>query len=209
MSSVYTDIVPKEMMQSEVDEEGWYEWKLMTGTLSVENYNEVEKRFKAKLPDNFINWHKRYFFDDGDCSLLRLPNSFPTKPLESIVTLLDNSVYLVSQGLIPFGDEGNDTGPLVFDTRNQTDSQDFPIRVHDHEYYNDLNGLSEIIFSSFNKMLECITHFLTEMENETKQSFEIIPDFFKIDPDGAGNTGEGYWESWIEMEKEIFEEFGD
>ena len=68
---------------------------------------------------------------------------------------------LIPKGLIPFADDGNDTGPLVFDTRNQ-ENEDFPIRVYDHEFSGDLDGLSEVIFSSFSKMLECLTLFLNE-----------------------------------------------
>lgn len=56
MKSVYTDIVPKEMMQSEVDKEGWYEWKLIRRTLTTDDYKNVELKFKATFPDNFIEW---------------------------------------------------------------------------------------------------------------------------------------------------------
>lgn len=208
MKSVYTDKVPKEMMQSTIDKDGWYEWKLIPGTLTTDDYKKVEAKFKATFPDNFIEWHKRYFFEDGDCSIIRLPNSLPTKPLEKLIENLDWYIpkQLIPLGLIPFADEGNDAGPLVFDTRNTTDKKDFPIRVYDHEFGGDLDGLSEIIFSSFDKMLECLTHFLTE--TKTKKRFEVIPDFYAIDPNGAGSTGKSYWTSWTEMEKANYEEFG-
>ncbi len=208
MKSVYTEKVPKEMMQSAVDKDGWYEWKLIPGTLTINDYKEVESKFKATFPENFIQWHKRYFFADCDCSLIRLPYSLPTKPLEKLIENLDWYIpeQLIPLGIIPFADEGNDSGPLVFDTRNTNDKKDFPIRVYDHEYKGGLDGLSEIIVSSFEKMLECLTHFLTE--TMTKKRFEVIPDFYTIDPNGAGSTGKSYWENWIEMEKANFEEFG-
>ena len=208
MKSVYTDKVPKEMMQSAVDKDGWYEWKLIPGNLTANDYNKIATKFKATLPDNFIEWHKHYFFADCDCSIIRLPLSLPTRPLEGIITNLDWDIpeQLIPLGLIPFADEGNDVGPLVFDTRNANDKKDFPIRVYDHEYDGDLDGLSEIIFSSFDKMLECLTHFLTE--TKTKKRFEVIPDFYTIDPYGAGSTGKSYWASWTQMEKANFEEFG-
>jgi hypothetical protein len=83
---------------------------------------------------------------------------------------------------------------------------EFPIRVYDQEYGGNLEGLSEIIFSSFPKLLECLTHYLIELK--TRNNFEIIPDFFKIDPDGAGKTGVNYWLSWTSMQRENFNEFG-
>ncbi|HMR18828.1 MAG TPA: hypothetical protein PKA53_05980 [Sphingobacterium sp.] len=208
MSSVYTDSVPKVMMASQVDKSGWYEWKLVQGTLTRDDYKKVEARFNTIFPDNFIEWHKRYFFADCDCSIVRLPHSLPTQPLEQIIDNLDwyTASQLIPLGLIPFANEGNDAGPLVFDTRDKNDKIDFPIRVYDHEYGGDLDGLGEIIFSSFEKMLACLTHYL--IETNTKQSFEVIPDFYRIDPTGAGSTGKSYWSIWVEMLKANFEEFG-
>ena len=208
MKSVYTDKVPKEMMQSTIDKDGWYEWKPIPGTLTADDYKKIETKYNATFPDNFIEWHRRYFFADCDCSIVRLPTSFPTRPLEQIITNLDWDIpeQLIPQGLIPFADEGNDAGPLVFDTRRTNDKNDFPIRVYDHEYEGDLDGLGEIIFSSFNKMLECLTHFLTE--TKTKKQFEVIPDFYTIDPNGAGSTGKSYWASLTQMRKETFEKYG-
>lgn len=208
MKSVYTDKVTEQMMRSEIDENGWYEWELISGNLTDEDYEKVETKFNIIFPDIFIEWHKRYFFADCDCSIIRLPNSVPNMPLQGIIDNLDWHIpeQLIPIGLVPFADEGNDAGPLVFDTRNKKDRNDFPIRVYDHEYGGDLEGLSEIIFSSFEKMLECLTHFLNEIK--TKKNFEVIPDFFVIDPSGAGSTGKSYWLEWTEMQRYNYEEFG-
>ncbi|WP_333889230.1 hypothetical protein [Sphingobacterium siyangense] len=208
VSSVYTEDVPKEMMASEVNEDGWYEWKLIPGSLSNDDYKKVAAEFGTSLPISFIEWHKRYFFADCDCSIVRLPHSLPSQPLAEITANLDwyLAEQLIPLGLIPFANEGNDTGPLVFDTRGSFETNDYPIRVYDHEYDGDLDGLSEIIFSSFNKMLACLTHFLNE--TNTRKNFEVIADFYTIDPNGAGSTGQSYWESWIAMGRANFEEFG-
>lgn len=87
------------------------------------------------------------------------------------------------------------------------ENNEYPIRVYDHEYGGDMNGLGEIIFSSFSKLLECFTHYIQELEN--RKNFEIIPDFFHIDPTRAGKTGVDYWLGWVSMEKENDELFGD
>lgn len=208
LGSVYTEDIPKEMMASEVDENGWYKWKLIPGTFTPEDYKRVEIEFGIALPESFIEWHSRYFFAECDCSLVRLPHSLPSQPLAEIITNLDWYIaeQLIPLGLIPFASEGNDTGPLVFDTRGTVEKNDYPIRVYDHEYDGDLDGLSEIIFSSFNKMLACLTHFLNEIK--TRKHFEVIADFYAIDPEGAGSTGRPYWESWMTMGRANFEEFG-
>ena len=208
MKCVYTHKVPREMMQSGIDRNGWYEWKLVKGTLSVDEYRKIETEFNVILPDNFIEWHKQFFFADCDCSLVRLPCSLPTRPLEDLISTLDWEIpkRLIPLGLIPFAAEGNDSGPLVFDQRKAKNNIDFPIRVYDHDYGGDLEGLSEVIFSSFSKMLECLTHFL--VATRKRKRFDVISDFYKIDPTGAGSTGKYYWQSWIEMEKANYEEFG-
>lgn len=208
MKAVYREGVPKEMMQSGIDKDGWYEWKRMPGTFTNADYDKLAAEFNVVLPQNFIEWHKRYFFEDGDCAIIRLPASLPTKPLHEIQKQLNNPLVeqLISMGLVPFADEGNDAGPMVFDTRNQTKREDFPIRVCELDYGGDLQGLSGIIFSSFHKMLACLTHFLNE--TKTRKSFEVLSDFYTIDPEGAGSSGKPYWEAWIKMEKANFEEFG-
>lgn len=208
MKAGCTENIPKEMMVSAPNSEGSYEWKLIPGVLTNEDYKNVETQFNITFPENFIAWHKRYFFEDCDCSIIRLPFSSPTKPLQEIIDNLDCCIaeQLIPLGLIPFANEGNNAGPLVFDTRNASGKEDFPIKVYDHECGGDLDGLSEIIFSSFRKMLTCLTHFLTEIEK--RKRFEVFADFYEIDPEGAGATGKEYWESRIAMEKAKFEEFG-
>lgn len=200
LSSVYTNKTPKEMMTSEVNSEGWFEWKVIRGSLTNEDYTEVENKYDVKFPKSFIEWHKSYYFLDADCSILRLPVSSPTEPLQSIIDALDHSLAkdLISMQLYPFAAEGNDIGPLVFDGRNIADNNEFPIRVYDHEYCGNIDGLGEIIFSSFTKLIECLTHFLSN----DGSAYDRITAFIQIDPEGAGKTGIGYWLSWANMFEE-------
>ena len=188
--------------------EGWVQWQLIPGSLENGLYEEVERRFNVKFPPSFIAWHKSYFFLDCDCSLIRLPASSPNQPLKAIVNELDWFIpeQLIPQKLYPFGSEGNDMGPLVFDTRVEVENNEFPIRAYDHEYMGSLHGLTDIIFSSFTKLLECMTHYLTEVK--TRPGFEVIPEFFNIDPKGAGKTGVDYWLGWSGMQRANFETFG-
>lgn len=79
--------------------------------------------------------------------------------------------------------------------------------MYDQGFGGDLKGLSEVVFSSFSKLLECLTHYMAELK--TKKNFEIIPDFFEIDPAGAGRKGLDYWLLWISGLRSEYEEFGD
>lgn len=206
MRTVYADSIPKEMMFSQVDDEGWFEWKLVPGTLHTTDYKKIEKQFGVILPKSFVNWHKSYFFLDGDCSILRLPYSNPAQPLNEIVNNLEwwIPLQLIPHKIYPFASEGNDVGQLVFDGRKSVIDNEYPIRVYDQEFGGDLEGLSEIIFSSFSKLLECVTHYLIEIKS--RPGYEIIPEFFQIDPTGAGKTGIDYWLEWSSMLKANFEE---
>lgn len=208
-NTVFTKDIPKEMVLSGPNKDGWFSWKLLPGKLQKADYSLIERQFKIELPHSFINWHKHYFFLDGDCSLIRLPESNPNLPLKDVIDNLkwSTSEQLISQKLYPFANEGNDTGPLVFDGRTAATHNEFPIRVYDHEFGGSLDGLSDVIFSSFGKLVECLTHYMTEIQ--TRRDFEIIPDFLKIDPSGAGTSGIEYWLTWTEMLKGNFEEFGD
>lgn len=205
--TVFTVNTPQEMMLTEEDEEGWFEWKLIKGKLLEEDYHTIENEFNIKFPDSFIEWHKKFYFLDADTSILRLPASNPNLSLAEIRDNLNWFVaeQLIPQKLYPFGNEGNDAGPLVFDGRLDVKNNEFPIRYYDHEFGGELEGLSDIIFSSFEKLLACLTHYMTELK--VRRNFEIIPDFFKIDPTGAGLTGVSYWLGWADMQKANHKEF--
>lgn len=199
LKTLHTAYLPQSMLNLPVDEVGWVDWKIIDGTLNAEQYRKLESDYKVQFPYSFVEWHKAYFFLDGDCSLLRLPISNPLFPLQDIVKGLEWFIpqQLIPQKIYPFAYEGNDAGPLVFDGRKSVKGNEFPIRLHDQEYGGSLDGLSEVIFSSFPKLLECITHYMKELKE--REGFEIIPDFFKIDPFGAGKTGVDYWLDWVEM----------
>ncbi|WP_410222192.1 hypothetical protein [Pedobacter sp.] len=182
-----------EMMAEPIDSEGWYRWKPINGRINIMEYHAVEDKFSMKFPESFIEWHKAYFFMDGDCSILRLPYSEPNRPLEQLIDELDNDFakHLIKQKLYPFAQGGNDEGALVFDAREKRSHHDYPIRVCYYEFLYDHEAISEIIFSSFSKLLECMTYFLNEIK--TQKDYEIIPHFLSIDPEGAGKSGIDYW----------------
>lgn len=189
--------VPGEMLLSSIDEEGYYQWRLLKGTLQQEDYVKVEHKFGVKFPKSFIEWHRAYYFLEGDCSILRLPFSSPARPMRELIEFLDWPLaeVLIKQNLYPVAFVGNDTGPLVFDGRWPIPDNEFPIRVYDYDYGGNPEGLSEVIFSSFPKLIECLTHYMNDIKERDRK--EIIPEFFQIDPSGAGGPGIDYWLGWI------------
>ena len=191
MMAVYTEAESPEMMAGPINEDGYFEWKLAKGTLNNIDYKQIEEQYHVQLPASFIDWHKAFFFCDGDCQLVRLPTSYPRELLDDLRAQMNYGEDLINLKIYPFASDGNDTGPLVFDARNPVADNEFPIRVYDHEFGDDLNGLSEIIFSSFSKMLECLTYFLSRPK--TMESGEAVRVFFDIDPTGAGGPGQDYW----------------
>lgn len=96
--TVFTAKTPKEMMVSSVDESGWFEWKPIPGNLPLSAYRDIERTFNVKFPNSFIQWHKEFFFLDGDCSLIRLPESNPIEPLQEVKKNLN---WFIPQQLIP------------------------------------------------------------------------------------------------------------
>lgn len=193
LQGVFTPNTPKEMMASEVDEYGWFFWKPIKGALTYEDYEQVEKKFNVSFPKSFIEWHKSYFFLDGDFMFVSLPSSLPTEPLSKLTDELDYDLAkeLIEMKLYPFGSDG--IYIFVFDAREDKVDNEFPIRVYDHDFYDSDSpevALGEIVFSSFSKLLECLTYFLNDEERPIE---EVIPEFFKIDPEGAGKTGRSFW----------------
>ncbi len=185
MQIVFTERIPTEMMASPVDDEGWFTWKPIPGTIPLRVYNDLEKSHRIKLPESFIAWHQAYYFPDGDMSLVRLPHSLPSEPLAELAELLDFD-SLVDNGFVPFANDGADIGLWVFDARKEIEGNEFPVTFYDYEH-----GLGDIIFSSFPKALECLTFYLEHLNSSSEG--DIIREFIRIDPHGAGNSGLDFW----------------
>ena len=195
MTTIYTEGMWPDMMAGPTDDEGWFEWKLAKGTLTKGDYKLIEEEYQIQLPASFIDWHKAFFFCDGDCMIALLPASLPNEPLKELRNHLNYGGDLISQGLYPFAADGSGTGnPLVFDARYPATDNEFTIRIYDHEFVDNINGLGEIIFSSFSKMIECLTYFLNRPES--MESGEAVRHFFEVDPTGAGGPGRNYWLSY-------------
>lgn len=195
MWTVFGDWIPHEMLVTgQVDKEGWVEWKLLPRSVGVDpGFAKLEKEIGATFPRMFKLYYSRYYFLDGDLSMLRFPRSTPNKPFDELRDLILNSYFperIKGIGLIPFASDGNDAGPLCFDTRQSRNDADYPIVLWDHDWVGTHNEISPTIFSSFTKLLECCVHLWSKDKTPYTQG---IAGFVEIDPDGAGGPGRTHW----------------
>ncbi len=173
----------------------WKYWKSETGE---KDYQKLEEGLQIVLPDSYKQWHARYNFSKIDLPMLRIAESDPNLASLAQEYNADLPPILAENQMYVFGDEGNDVGPLVFDGRMAVPGNEFPIRVYDHEYVDGYpEGMGKVIFSNFTKMVECLICFLEESPKNGLGN--AIRSFYDIDPEGAGNEGRDYWETWIAM----------
>lgn len=193
------DGVPADMIVSDPNPHGRFEWKLVERSRGIDpSLDSFEAEIGHKLPEAFKLWNSRYYTLEGYAHILYLPTSPTHDPFREMRSLFfDFRPEDVSQiGLIPFGEERLGIGPLCFDTREPNPAADWPICYFEHDFPDDAIG--PVIFSSFHKLLECCVHYLSGPGTDDWSRKERIPDFFDIDPTGAGDPGREYWEGWLE-----------
>jgi hypothetical protein len=209
LTTVHTDKTPQDMVAGPVNADGWVEWRMRPCTVPLDDIfaKYVHAAGKA-LPPSFQRWYASTFTLDCDCSVLRLPanpSNSPGKPLLQYV-VPGNRWWErpLALGQLPFGDEGNDSGPLCFDTRASNDPGRWPITFWDHD------GQEEIgpaLFSSFDALLRGCTAYMrcfAEVKRRVPDPNDWLPNsddcirsLMAADPQGAGRPAAGYWRSWI------------
>ena len=98
---------------------------------------------------------------DGDYGLVRLPDMQPSDPLASLRSQIaiaadPNCPALTQHKLLPFGQDGNDGGPICFKTDQPTEAGDFPIYFADHELLSDPSYSGKRVWDSFEHLLVAI-----------------------------------------------------
>lgn len=193
--------IPEDMLISGPNLHRRIEWKL------IERYKGVDPRFKEfeeeigyRLPESFKLWQSRYYILDGHAHILYLPISPTNDPFGELRDLFFNwrPEHVSQRGLIAFGEERLGIGPLCFDARQRLPESDWPILYFDHENPDPDDAIGPVLFSSFEKLLACCVHYLSGPGTDDWTRKEQIPEFFDIDPSGAGGPGREYWEEWLE-----------
>jgi len=184
---VCTSDTPEEMIpETDNGLSGWVEWKLIERRGEIDpGFEALEKELKCKLPYSFKYWHSRYYQLDADMSLIRLPavpSNNPFKDLRREMFEMYFPEKYREQGYVPFGSDGNDTGPICFHTQAEVDDFDYPVYVLE-PYTKDSMQLQ---FSNFRKLLEYLVHYLRGTLTDYGDLPEGYAGFKIIDPDGAG-----------------------
>ena len=198
---------PREMLaRVEPDNSGYVEWRLTPQGDKAVDLAPLETVVGIPLPPSFKAWFTRYYTLDMDCSIVRLPecpSNNPLGPLKVIMTASHAFSTIPRQlGLIPFGEESNDVGPLCFDARQPKTDGEWPIVYWDHELDTKPRAIGPTIFSNFEKLIECVTYYL-EGGKTLEQREKRIAGFFEIDPVGAGAHGKRYWSSRLSEMKPL------
>jgi len=186
---VHTAETPKEMIVGTTSSADWIEWRLLERSNKVSaDFVTFEAEIGYTLPHSFKLWHSRYYTLDGDMSIVRLPPI----PLHSPFTPLRDEMFeqylpetLRQKGYLPFGSDGNDTGPICFHTALGSEDSEYAIYVWEHEG-DESERYMTLMFSNFRKLLECCVH----LHGGRLTNYPTLPDqyeaFAVIDPDGAG-----------------------
>lgn len=199
---------PEDMMLGPVDAHGYCEWCFKPCTTSLDPiFSQYACAAGKELPPSFQRWYASMFTLDLDCSIIRLPinpsNAPGTGLLRQIMPESPWWTRPLELGLLPFGNDGNDEGPLCFDTRNGGDPDHWPITfwVHDDPQAE----IGPVLFSSFDALLQGCTAYLECLANLQAcaaqddpwqdRICECFAPLMAADPQGAGTAGKEYWES--------------
>jgi hypothetical protein len=173
------------------------DWQLVRPEKPVRPLVEdLEKEYGVWYPEAFKQWFGMYYTLNMDCGMVRLPECPSNDPLRNLrgYWTCSMGMALFAEGFLPFGEEGNDSGPLCFDVRTPNQC---PVVYYEHELSpKHPKAFSAPIFSSFDKMIECV---VVSLDKEYDITAEEI---FAIDPRGAGSTGREYWTSIQHMHEE-------
>ncbi|MGE0867906.1 MAG: hypothetical protein AB7P03_05065 [Kofleriaceae bacterium] len=186
----HDDLAP-DLLIPPADASGWIGWKprRMDGAL---DWTALEAEIGACYPPSFKRWYGRTFALDLDCGVVRLIAPRPPDPLACLRAAATTfGTTLVAQGLLPFGREGNDAGPLCFDTRVAGADGETPVVSVDRELIDiPEDAISGVLFSSFERLLACLNHLL-KAETPADRARRIRA-FARIDPQGA-RVAWPYW----------------
>ncbi|HEV2296049.1 MAG TPA: SMI1/KNR4 family protein [Tepidisphaeraceae bacterium] len=206
LRTVRTAATPQEMIvRPVVDSPGWVEWKLMPCNVDLaDEFAALERQLGHSWPPSFKEWYGSYFTLCMDVSVVALPenpSNAPLRPLQERVAKPDPFDQAArSLGLIPFGSETMmDAGPLCFDPRGGSDPDRWPVTYWDHEWDGTDQQIGPPIFSCFEKLIECCTHYMDAAAG-VRASGDDLMSMIALDPDGAGGPGRPYWDCWIKEE---------
>lgn len=202
MTVPHTADTPPEMIVGPADDDSVF-WKMLPCDSSLDDvFGKYEEAAGQTLPPSFKRWYSAMYTLDADCAVVRLPenpsNHSGTGLLSYVMSDNDFWERPIALGLLPIGDEGNDGGPLCFDTNGSTEPDRWPVRFWDHDWAYKPQELGPVLFSCFDGLLAGVTAYLENVGEASQNWAGAIEALMAADPKGAGNLGRPYWEGMID-----------
>lgn len=183
----------------------WMTWKPIPSTVTDAELDDLERYAGLPFPPLYRDLLKYvHFFDLTERGVRfqrHLPGEWDTSLRKIYLHCRDR---IMDVGLLPFGDETPmDAGPVCFDTTRFNESGDCPSVFWDHEWVGTDKEVNPL-FSSTQKMFECLTfvanndvNFFSHFDDDDPAQLpikrELLAEFLKIDPNGAGGPGRDHW----------------
>lgn len=181
MTDYFFEFPTDKMLEEKVTKDNFIEWILTPTKIKLSDYEPLEKKLGETIPLIFKKWYSRHYSPEPgslDTRIIFLP--VPTQ--EDLFSELEGSLLgygdsyqdIRDLNLIPFGSDANARGAICFDASDKSiNPNDYPIVLFEYDTWDK----SEIAFSNFEKMLECIIDLTKVGSTEN---------FAKIDPKAGG-----------------------
>ena len=126
---------PEDMRVGEVDDNGWWEWRLVESTVTTADLDDLEDELGLTLPPfyrAFLLSRACLGLEFGDFGVYSLPSLPTTDPLAKVEDLLFSDLR-PEAGYLQFGSARGCGDLLCFDTHSPDAEGDYPVVVIDHE----------------------------------------------------------------------------
>lgn len=150
------EMVPMDMRNGEVDEEGWIDWKIVNSTIKMEEIKVVEQQYQIKYPELYKQFLLAYHYVElqfknikegtsykGDCAFIEMPRLIKGEGLSEVVTLIEDWHPMLLAGYLPFAVGEDGQGPICFDLHNSNEQGDYPVVWVLHDYLHQLDDTQQ------------------------------------------------------------------
>lgn len=149
-------VVPEPMRDGPDDEDGWAPWKPVDSAISVSDVIGLEVGLGFRFPGLFRAYltHKALLMTDFKVGFPETPVDRPLKQLRHYLGFMEFSPYFGEDGIIPFGWDSNDAGPVCFDTSKMSEDGDCPIVCVELDRVNSPHYCASPVADSFGQLLD-------------------------------------------------------
>lgn len=152
---------PPDMVDRPPDESGWVPWQPVDSPVTDEDVLRLEKKVGKPFPPLFRAYlmYKCLLLTDFGGRFVRLPETPSDDPLGELrgqLGIMEEEPFWRANGYVAFGQDGNDAGPVCFDTTRPTGDGDYPIVVVDHERTRSPGYAGRTKWDSFASLLDAM-----------------------------------------------------